>query len=847
MALARADSVSRELQQARERAGRLELVPASNAFPALERAAQVAATALGKTIRFEATGGDVRLDRRVLPVVNDALLHLVRNAVDHGIETAATRDTLNKPSEGCLKISVQRRGNRVAFGCEDDGGGIDPNEIRRLAASRGLYPEAEAAQLDDAAALRLLFRAGFSTRDTVTDLSGRGVGLDVVSTAASTLHGDTTISSIVGVGTRIEVVVPVSLTTATVVVLRVEDASVLLPIDSVSNVVRTSVSSITSSPRGEVLLHENDFLPVLRLGKALGLGNTQHLATSQVAALVLSVGEERFAIVADAAQGTTEVVVRPLPWSAGNPLGVAGAALDVEGVTRLVLDPRGLLAVLQRHAGIAPEPALPSYVRRHLPILVVDDSLTTRMLEQSILQTAGFEVDVATSAEEGLGMARAREYGLFVVDVEMPGMNGFEFTTLTRNDARLKNVSVILVTSLCSEADKTSRSRGWCIRVRGQRALRSKLLPRTGSNAFPGGGMKPLKVLVVDDSITVRERIVGVLADDPTFEVVGQAGDGLSAIRICEREYPDVISLDMVLPAMSGLEVTRRIMSTRATPILVVSASINRGEAFSTLDALQAGAVDIFEKARINQDDDWVDAFKAALRLVARIKVVTRPKPRASIELEMSSQLTDPHDGSPQSRLPCVVALGASTGGPAAIARVLNDLPSNFPLPILVALHMASAFSSPLIEWLGRQTSLAVRMATDGEPLPTPRAGSPVIVAPPDRHLLVDAGRLRLTLDPERHACRPSVDVLFESLAVEIGRRAIAGLLTGMGRDGAAGLLALSRMQALTFAQDEGSCVVFGMPKEAILLGAAESILPLSQIGPYLVDNSRARIERRAI
>lgn len=359
--------------------------------------------------------------------------------------------------------------------------------------------------------------------------------------------------------------------------------------------------------------------------------------------------------------------------------------------------------------------------------------------------------------------------------------------------------------------------------------------------------MKPLKVLVVDDSITVRERIVGVLADDPTFEVVGQAGDGLSAIRICEREYPDVISLDMVLPAMSGLEVTRRIMSTRATPILVVSASINRGEAFSTLDALQAGAVDIFEKARINQDDDWVDAFKAALRLVARIKVVTRPKPRASIELEMSSQLTDPHDGSPQSRLPCVVALGASTGGPAAIARVLNDLPSNFPLPILVALHMASAFSSPLIEWLGRQTSLAVRMATDGEPLPTPRAGSPVIVAPPDRHLLVDAGRLRLTLDPERHACRPSVDVLFESLAVEIGRRAIAGLLTGMGRDGAAGLLALSRMQALTFAQDEGSCVVFGMPKEAILLGAAESILPLSQIGPYLVDNSRARIERRAI
>jgi two-component system chemotaxis sensor kinase CheA len=251
-----------------------------------------------------------------------------------------------------------------------------------------------------------------------------------------------------------ELVVPVSLTTATVVVLRVEDASVLLPIDSVSSVARVAASAITAGPNGEVLLHENDLLSVLRLGRALGLSGSQSHSATTLATLVLTVGDERFAIVADAAQGTTEVVVRPLPWSAGHPLGVAGAALDVEGVARLVLDPRGLLAVLQRHSGIAPEPALPSQVRRHLPILVIDDSLTTRMLEQSILQTAGFEVDVATSGEEGLGMARAREYGLFVVDVEMPGMTGFDFTQLTREDGRLKNTSVILVTSLSSEADK---------------------------------------------------------------------------------------------------------------------------------------------------------------------------------------------------------------------------------------------------------------------------------------------------------------------------------------------------------------------------------------------------------
>jgi two-component system chemotaxis sensor kinase CheA len=152
--------------------------------------------------------------------------------------------------------------------------------------------------------------------------------------------------------------------------------------------------------------------------------------------------------------GNSDAVVRPLPWAAGNPIGVAGAALDAEGAARLVLDPRGLVAISQRHSGVAPEPAAPARVRHYLPILVVDDSLTTRMLEQSILQTAGFEVDVATSAEEGLGMARAREYGLFVVDVEMPKMNGFEFTELTRNDSRLKDTAVILVTSLNSETDK---------------------------------------------------------------------------------------------------------------------------------------------------------------------------------------------------------------------------------------------------------------------------------------------------------------------------------------------------------------------------------------------------------
>jgi two-component system chemotaxis sensor kinase CheA len=453
-ALTRADSALNELQRARERLGHLSLIPALTAFPGVERATRLAAAAVGKTVRFETSGGDVRLDRHVLPLVSNALLHLVRNSVDHGIEAPKVRIARFKPEHGTVKIRVERRGSRVAFVCEDDGAGIDPAEVRRLVVERALLSQSEVDQLDDAAALKLLFRAGVSTRAAVTELSGRGVGLDVVGTAAATLHGSATITSQLGFGTRVELVVPVSLSTAIVVALKVDETSLLLPLDVVKSVLRVPESAVSTSSDGEVILFEGELVPVLRLGPALGFGGVRASVGVPLAVVIVQIGDESCGLVADAASAISEVIVRPLPWAAGAPLGVAGAALDVEGISRLVLDPRGLVAILKKHAGRAPEPLAPAVMRRYLPILVVDDSLTTRMLEQSILQTAGFEVDVATSAEEGLAMAAARDYGLFVVDVEMPGMNGFEFTKVTRADVRFKDTRVILVTSLSSEADQ---------------------------------------------------------------------------------------------------------------------------------------------------------------------------------------------------------------------------------------------------------------------------------------------------------------------------------------------------------------------------------------------------------
>jgi two-component system, chemotaxis family, protein-glutamate methylesterase/glutaminase len=355
-----------------------------------------------------------------------------------------------------------------------------------------------------------------------------------------------------------------------------------------------------------------------------------------------------------------------------------------------------------------------------------------------------------------------------------------------------------------------------------------------------------LRVLVVEDSLTVRRRLCEALASDPQIEVVGEADNGQSGIDLCHKLRPDVVTLDMHLPIMTGLSATEYIMAHCPTPILIVSASTNRGELFKTYDALAAGAVDVLEKPRGDDSDDgWDAGFIAAVKLVSRIKVITHP--RARLGLSTRPRLA------PSSRPPVipvggerpplsVIALGASTGGPSALVSVLRDIPTTSRLSILLVLHIDEPFGSAFAEWLSDQTPHPVRFAAGGEPLETPT--SRVLMAKPGQHLVVDGARLALSNAEERHSCRPSIDVLFESLAQSAGPKSGAALLTGMGRDGAAGLLALRQAGGVTVAQDEDSCVVYGMPREAVLLGAADRVLPLNEIGGFLSEQAAARRPR---
>ena len=347
--------------------------------------------------------------------------------------------------------------------------------------------------------------------------------------------------------------------------------------------------------------------------------------------------------------------------------------------------------------------------------------------------------------------------------------------------------------------------------------------------------MRRLRVLVVEDSITVRKRLCEVLSADAEIDVVGEAVDGHDAINQCMSLKPDVITMDMMLPIVTGLAATEYIMAHCPTPILVVSASSNRGELFRMFDALAAGAVDVLEKPSEATDDAlWAQRLLSSVKMVSRIRVITHLRGKiAGVQVHRPARTSVAQHGRTGCKL---IAIGASTGGPSAIVDVLRALPAAIPVPVLIVQHIGEDFGLAFVDWLGMQVPQMTSYASDGQAL-IELAGR-VLLAPPGRHLTVKQGRLRLSDGAMRHSCRPSIDNLFDSIAQECGPGTVACLLTGMGRDGAAGLLNIRQAGGHTIAQDEASSTIYGMPREAVRLDAAIQVLSLHDIGPTLAAMS---------
>ncbi len=439
-----------EVSQVVERAQAIRLVPASVVFGALERGVRDAAQSDGKQVELVTHGGDTRLDGHVLSAMKDALLHVLTNATSHGIETPAVRKAAGKSAQGRIILTVERRGSQVAFSCRDDGGGVDVAAVRDAAVKRGLLSLPEANALSTEEATTLIFAPGLSTRSTLSVLAGRGVGMDVVREIAERLKGSATVRSEQGLGTTVEICVPVSLSSLNVLAVMAGDIRIGLPIDAIRRTRRIEPNDICRTGDGEALQEDGKTIPFVSLGRFLAGGEPSRRPCRSV--LILKVGPDALAVGVDQILQIESVVLRRLPAVIGALPVYAGASFDADGNPQPIVDPAGLMQAIRTEAGVCDD--LAPVAAKLPPVLVIDDSLTTRMLEKNILESAGYEVDIAVSGEDGMAKAGLRAYGLFVCDVDMPGMSGFDFVTQTRADPVLKKVPAILVTSRNSAEDK---------------------------------------------------------------------------------------------------------------------------------------------------------------------------------------------------------------------------------------------------------------------------------------------------------------------------------------------------------------------------------------------------------
>ncbi len=338
---------------------------------------------------------------------------------------------------------------------------------------------------------------------------------------------------------------------------------------------------------------------------------------------------------------------------------------------------------------------------------------------------------------------------------------------------------------------------------------------------------KPIEILVVDDSKVARDLLGYIINNDPELKVVGFAENGEQALEWLEHHSADVISMDIIMPGISGLEVTRRIMHSKPVPIVIISSAYVSGNETHSFEAIEAGALAILEKPiGLNDESFYRKAAEltSTIKMISDVKLVKRRSAKSTPSVPILSKTT-------RSKEPIeAVAIGASLGGPLALSILLAELNASFPTPIFIVQHIAAGFTKGFVQWLQSFTSLRVQLASDGE-----RAvPGTCYIAPARVHMEVHREDIISLTHSPTDLLQPSIARLFASMANAYGPRSIGVMLTGMGRDGAEELLLMRQRGALTIAQDRNSCIMFSMPQEAIALGAVQHIIPLNQIADAL-------------
>ena len=435
----------------------LRMLPLKTITDGFQRLVRDLAKAQGKEIRLEVVGENIEIDRVLLETLKPMFVHLINNAIDHGIESPEERQAGGKNGKGTIRIAARHEGDSVRIDIRDDGRGMDPEKIKRVALRRGVIDKEEAELLRPEELLYLTLKPGFSTSEIVTDISGRGVGMDVVSKNLEKVKGSLVLKSTPGQFTEVNLQLPMTLSVVEVLMIQCSGENFAIPLSYVQETIKIRSEDIATVGSKEVISVRGATVSLVSLASLLGLPEKKSFGeVAKVAAVILKMREHALAFTVDTILASSEIVVKELGAQLKSVRYVFGATILGDGSPALILNVPDLFASAEGVGTTAIRKAFEEVkaARMKGSILVVDDSITTRTMERSILIAHGYEVTIAISGEDALEKVAVDRFDLVISDVEMPGINGFELTRRLRGMDEFQDVPVIIVSSLSRDEDK---------------------------------------------------------------------------------------------------------------------------------------------------------------------------------------------------------------------------------------------------------------------------------------------------------------------------------------------------------------------------------------------------------
>ncbi|MBF0252962.1 MAG: hybrid sensor histidine kinase/response regulator [Candidatus Omnitrophica bacterium] len=453
------DNIDSLTSQMQKKVMDIRLIPASYLFNSYPRIMRELANENGKAINFEIEGEDTTLDKAILDKLKSPLMHILRNAIDHGIETKEARKKINKPEEGTIKLKAYREGTQVVVEVDDDGDGIDIAKVKETAVKKQMVPVERIGEMQDDQALQLLFTPGFSTKENVTDLSGRGVGLDVVRSMIASLKGMIEITTKKGEGSKFIIKLPLTLAISECLLVLAGNDKFAIPIDSVAETMRIEANEIKSIENKNVISVRNHIIPLVRLNDIFSLPTRGILEKRTYIIIILQFVERKVALLVDDLLGRENVVSRDI----GDPLkkvkDIGGATILGDGKVIFILDVPSIVDssegyFVRRTVKDETEDKGSKTIKKQKNILLAEDVLSTAMMEKNILESVGYNVILAKDGQDAYEKSSTEKFDLVISDVLMPRKNGFELVEALRQTKEYRNVPVIMVTTRGSEKDK---------------------------------------------------------------------------------------------------------------------------------------------------------------------------------------------------------------------------------------------------------------------------------------------------------------------------------------------------------------------------------------------------------